>query len=138
MESNSKSEIEAGHENEQLRLIDGDAVEKAPGVDVHEEEGSEVVKGKPRLKKPNRDQMMMAMIDVEELVPPDHPVRAIWQLVGSLDLSEFVEEIKAVEGRAGRTAWDPQLLISLWIYAYSDGVNSAREIERLSGHWTAP
>jgi transposase len=79
----------------------------------------------------------MAMIDVEELVPPDHPVRAIWQLVGSLDLSEFVEEIKAVEGRAGRTAWDPQLLISLWIYAYSDGVNSAREIERLSGHHPA-
>jgi transposase len=26
--------------------------------------------------------------------------------------------------------WDPQLLISLWIYAYKDGVSSAREIAR--------
>jgi hypothetical protein len=32
---------------------------------------------------------------------------------------------------AGRPVWDPRLLISLWIYAYKDGVSSAREIARL-------
>jgi transposase len=35
-----------------------------------------------------------------------------------------------VEGRAGREHTDPQLLISLWIYAYSRGVSSARELAR--------
>jgi hypothetical protein len=35
-----------------------------------------------------------------------------------------------VEGIAGRPAWDPHLLISLWVYAYSEGVSSAREVER--------
>jgi hypothetical protein len=35
-----------------------------------------------------------------------------------------------VEGEAGRPAYDPWLLISLWIYAYSEGVSSAREVAR--------
>ena len=35
-----------------------------------------------------------------------------------------------MEGEAGRPAHDPQLLISLWIYAYSEGVSSAREMAR--------
>jgi transposase len=87
-----------------------------------------------RLKKPNREQMVMTTIDVEELIPGDHAARAIWELVGRLDLSGYIEQIKSVEGMAGRPGWDPQLLISLWLYGYSDGVNSAREIERLCGH----
>ena len=42
-----------------------------------------------------------------------------------------MEAIEAVEGVAGRSAWDPRLLISVWIYAYTTGVSSAREISRL-------
>src|SRR5213595_555269 len=38
--------------------------------------------------------------------------------------------IEAVQGTAGRTPWDPRLLISLWVYAYSRGIGSAREISR--------
>src|SRR5215510_1602852 len=90
-----------------------------------------------RLKTPNREQMVMTTIDVEELIPVDHAARAIWELAGRLDLSGYAEQVKSVEGMAGRPRWDPQLLISLWIYAYSDGVNSAREIERLCGHHPA-
>jgi transposase len=58
-------------------------------------------------------------------------VRAIWDFVGRLDLSRYYEEIEVVEGEAGRSASDPRLLISLWIYAYSKGVSAAREISRL-------
>jgi hypothetical protein len=36
-----------------------------------------------------------------------------------------------VAGGAGRPAFDPQLLVSLWVYSYSRGVSSARAIERL-------
>lgn len=85
----------------------------------------------PRLKPINRKQMMFRVVDVEELVPEDHEVRAIWELVGRLDLSRYYEGIEAVEGAAGRSATDPQLLVSLWIYAYSKGISSAREISRL-------
>src|SRR5712692_7660172 len=84
----------------------------------------------PRLKRVNRQQMVLRAVDVEQLIEPDHVARAIWELVGWLDLSAFRAEIEAVEGEAGRPAYDPQLLISVWIYAYSEGVSSAREIER--------
>ena len=85
----------------------------------------------PRLEPINRMQMIMRPIDVERLVEEDHPVRAIWEFIGRLDLSQYHQAIESVEGKAGRPSWDPQLMICLWIYAYSQGVSSAREIGRL-------
>ena len=82
-------------------------------------------------KEINRQQLLLRPVEVEKLIDLDHPVRAIWELVGRLNLEPFYVEIESVEGVAGRPVWDPQLLISLWIYAYKDGVNSAREIARL-------
>jgi transposase len=87
--------------------------------------------GVPRLEPVNRQQMVWRSIDVEQLIAEDHPARAIWELVGRLDLSAYHQAIGAVEGVAGRPALDPQLLISLWIYAYSEGVSSGREVARL-------
>jgi transposase len=74
--------------------------------------------------------MSWQMLDVERLIEPDHPARAIWELVGRLKLDGFYAGIEAVEGAAGRTPWDPRLLVSLWIYAYSRGISSARELAR--------
>lgn len=79
----------------------------------------------------NRQQTTMRIVDVERLVEADHPARAIWEFVGRLDLSRFYEQIESVGGNAGRPAWDPQMMISLWAYSYSRGVSSAREISRL-------
>ena len=72
--------------------------------------------------------MVMRAMDVERLLEEDHPARSIWELVGRLDLSRYYAEIAAVEGRAGRDHTDPQVLISLWLYAYSRGISSAREV----------
>lgn len=92
------------------------------------------VEGEPgkelRLRVANRQQMILRAVDVEKLIESEHAARAIWELVGRLDLSAFRAAIEVVEGEAGRPAWDPQLLISLWIYAYSEGVSSAREVAR--------
>jgi transposase len=84
-----------------------------------------------RLKPINRRQLILRPTDVETLIEEDHPARAIWELVGRLDLSRYHDAIKVVEGEAGRSATDARLLISLWLYASSRGVSSAREIERL-------
>lgn len=70
-------------------------------------------------------------------IADDHPARAIWEFVGNLDLAPYLLKILSVEGTAGRPAYDPRLLISLWVFAYSDGVGSAREIERLCGYHPA-
>lgn len=73
---------------------------------------------------------MLRTVDVERLIEDDHSVRSIWELVGRLDLSLYHAQIEAVEGHAGRDHTDPQLLISLWLYAYSRGISSAREVAR--------
>lgn len=97
--------------------------------------GSGEASAKPaRLKPINRKQLMLRPVDVESLIEQDHPARAIWEFVGRLDLSAYYKQIKVVEGEAGRPAIDPQLLISLWIYAYSRAVSSGREIERQCGY----
>jgi transposase len=97
------------------------------GTDQQAQDG---IKKELRLKAVNRQQMILRAVDVEKLIEPEHAARAIWELVGRLDLSRFRAEIESVEGEAGRPAYDPQLLISLWIYAYSEGVSSAREVAR--------
>src|SRR5579862_2528468 len=83
---------------------------------------------RPRLAAVNRRQMVMRAIEVERLIEPDHPARSKWELVGRLDLSRYYAEIAAVEGRTGRDHTGPQVLISLWLYAYSGGISSAREV----------
>lgn len=74
--------------------------------------------------------MLFRPVNVEKLIEEDHPARNLWELVGSLDLSLYHQATGAVEGRAGRPAINPQLLISLWLYGYSKGISSAREISR--------
>jgi transposase len=87
------------------------------------------VKDAPKLRTVNREQNMLANIVVDELIPLDHKARAIWDLTGRLDLSRFAEAIKSREAGAGRAAWDPRLMVSLWVYAYSEGISSARQLE---------
>src|ERR1700688_4451348 len=85
----------------------------------------------PRLKLINRQQMLLRTVDVEQLVEPDHSARSIWDIVGELKLDSFYDSVRSFDGYAGRSAFDPRLLISIWIYAYSRGIGSAREISRL-------
>jgi len=84
----------------------------------------------PRLVAIDRRQLLLRTVDVEKLVDDGHCVRSIWALVGRLDLRLYHAQIAAVEGIAGREHTDPQLLISLWLYAYSRGICSARELAR--------
>lgn len=85
----------------------------------------------PRLVTPNRKQLSLQPIDLEALVPEDHPVRGVWALVERLDLSEYYAEIAARGSKAGRPATDPKVMLALWIFANSEGVGSARLLERL-------
>lgn len=84
----------------------------------------------PLIRYVNRQQMSWRAVDVERLISDDHPARAIWTLVGRLGLSPFYRAIESSVEEGGRPAFDPQLLISLWVYAYSQGIGSAREVAR--------
>src|ERR1017187_1502116 len=81
-----------------------------------------------KVKAIDRSQSVWVPLDVEALIGPDHAARAIWELTGRLDLQAFYEPIVSAQGRAGRRGWDPRLLLSVWLYAYSKGESSARAI----------
>ena len=88
-------------------------------------------RARPRLQRPQRDQITLRPSDLESLLPADHRARLVWAFVESLDLSAFHARIKAVEGHSGRPPIDPAILVSLWLYATLEGVGSARALDRL-------
>jgi transposase len=79
---------------------------------------------------PNRSQLDPNPKTIDELIPPDHPARLVWELVAGLDMTPLYEKIKAVEGHPGRTPIDPRILTALWLYATIEGIACARELER--------
>ena len=86
----------------------------------------------PRVLLAERNQIELRAVDLEATISLDHPARNVWAFVERLDLSALYGAIGSVEGRAGRAAIDPKILLALWLYATVHGVGSAREIERLT------
>ncbi|MBI2921101.1 MAG: transposase [Planctomycetes bacterium] len=87
----------------------------------------------PRLLCAERRQIRLLPMDLESRLAADHPARSIWTLVEKLGLSVFENSIKSRGEGAGCPAFDPRILVTLWVFATSEGVGSARELEELCG-----
>ena len=87
--------------------------------------------GVPRVQAPERHQVEMLNTDLDSLIPDDHQVRVVWTFANEADLSVLYAQIRAVEGRAGRTPIDPRILLSLWLFATLRAVGSARQLDGL-------
>ncbi len=90
--------------------------------------------GKPRLLYANRCQGEFRDDSLDQLLPPEHPVRDLWQFVESLDLSALVALVRSVPGHAGAPAIDPRILLGLWLQATLDGIGSSRALAELCEH----
>lgn len=88
-------------------------------------------RGRPRLQRPQRDQVELRPTHLDGLLPPDHRARLVWDFVTGLDLAPLHERIRAVEGHPGRPPIDPAILVALWLYATLEAVGSARALARL-------
>jgi transposase len=87
--------------------------------------------GRPRLREPVRDQVELRAVDLEALLPAEHPARVIWAYVEKLDLSALEQAVRARTHGPGQSAASPRLLLALWLYATSQGIGSARALARL-------
>src|ERR1700733_3571121 len=97
---------------------------------VSSEEGKAGEQGTGRLRKPERNQLSLLPHCIDDLVASHHRVRTVMAVVEKLDVSGFCAPIRAREGRAGRNATDPHLLVGLWLYGCVRGIGSARELAR--------
>lgn len=89
-------------------------------------------RGSARTLVPQRTQVEMQLLSLDQWLDAEHRVRSAWQYVESLDLSELYASIKAVEGRVGRDAIDPRILFALRLFGTLEGVSSARRLAELT------
>ncbi len=87
--------------------------------------------GLPRLREPVRDQVELRAVDLEALLPGEHPARVIWTYVQKLDLRALEETVRARAHGPGQAPVSPRLQLALWLFATSQGVGSARALARL-------
>jgi transposase len=85
---------------------------------------------KARIKMPIRNQVEITNGTLDDCLPEDHKVRWVWAYVEKLDLSKFLDKIKSVESHPGAPAIDPRILFALWLYAFIEGIISARMINK--------
>ena len=91
------------------------------------------VRGTLRLLYAQREQVEFQVICLDNLLDADHAARLVWAFVEREDTSAFEAKIVSFLDRPGRPAFDPKVLLAIWLYATLDGVGSARRISRLCG-----
>ena len=89
---------------------------------------------KPRTTEPVRNQGRILFELPDDAIPPEHQARVLWSVLWRMDLSAFLADALAFEGGSGRSTMSPRMLLTLWTYAISRGVGSAREIRSAARH----
>ena len=76
----------------------------------------------------DREQAFLMPPDVREWLPESHLAWFVLDAVKELDLAAFYSAYRA-DGH-GRAAYEPAMMVALFLYAYARGVRSSRAIER--------
>ena len=77
----------------------------------------------------NRDQQFLMPASMRDWLPASDPVWLVISAVAGLDTSALHARRRA--GAAGRAGYDPDMLLTLLVWAWAQGVRSSRVIERL-------
>jgi len=78
----------------------------------------------------DRDQVFLFPPDMREWLPAGHPVHLVIAVVEDhLDTSAF--HARRRTGGAGAAGYDPDMLVTVLVWAYAQGVRSSRRMEEL-------
>ena len=72
------------------------------------------------------DQPTLMPPSLEELIPADHLVRVVNRVMDELDLEEVLNEYKG----GGTSSYHPRMMLKVLVYAYTQKVNSSRQIAK--------
>lgn len=105
-----------------------------PGIDAFDTQpraagaDSQSLAAPPRLRKPDRCQLLLEPTSLDQRLPADHLARTVWAVVERLDLSKFYAAVLARGDAPGRPMTDPRLLVALWLLATLENEGSARRL----------
>lgn len=83
----------------------------------------------PYIDRVSREQMMLLPRTLDEYVGEDNPVRAIDAFINYVDFEEL-GFVRAEALEKGRPAYDPRVLMGIYIWGHLNGVRSSRRLER--------
>jgi hypothetical protein len=76
-------------------------------------------KGKPQVVRATVPSGAIRFEMPEDELPPTHAARVLWDMVGALDLTAFLDGVKAIEGAVGRKMLSPRAKLTLRLYPIS-------------------
>jgi transposase len=80
-----------------------------------------------RFRKYTRDQRYLLPLSMKEWLPEGHPAWFVIDAVKEMNLDAFYEGYS--EDGSGNVPYDPELMVTLLLYAYTQGIRSSRMIE---------
>ena len=82
------------------------------------------------IREVNREQAWLLPPSLDELLSQDHPARFVSAFVDELDPGWWSELGISLEGDPlGAGAYDPQVLLRVWLYGFMIGIRSSRKLE---------
>lgn len=79
----------------------------------------------PAFKPYNQDQLLMLPPKLEELIPKEHPVRIVNEVINQINLEPLLEAYHI----KGGSNYHPQMLLKVLVYGYVTNIYSSRKLE---------
>jgi len=76
-------------------------------------------------KQDNQLQGMLIPLDLNVMVPADHPVRTLNAVLDKVDISWIIKQYRP----GGTSSYHPRMLLKVIVYAYINNIYSSRKIE---------
>lgn len=77
-------------------------------------------------KKYNSNQIMLLPPSLEELIPANHPVRVVNQVIERIDIQPLIKKYKG----GGASSYHPKMLLKILVYGYLCNLFSSRKLEQ--------
>jgi transposase len=80
---------------------------------------------RPIFKAYHQNQMMLLPPNLEELIPQNHPVRIVNEVLDKIDIQPLIRQYKT----GGSSSYHPLMLLKVIVYEYINNIYSSRKIE---------
>lgn len=84
------------------------------------------ITSKAPFKEYNQQQIQLLPPSLEELIPPNHLVRVVNQVVDRLDISSIINQYEG----GGASAYHPKMLVKVLLYGYAVKIYTGRKIAK--------